>query len=374
METDSRTHGFLLKRLVSVGVPKKCCSKRGLVEFVRANRSRIPELVSALLPTDEDVKAGLKGTRERSRKKRFRESMNWLQWLMFLGEPGVSLKNLAKSNVDQRGVCGSVWGENDIAYRCRTCENDSTCAICVTCFENGDHSSHDYSIMYTDGGCCDCGDDTAWKQEGFCSNHKGSEQIQPLSENLAESVGPVLDALFACWNNNLLSAESISEKDVRSSDTLVVRQKMSNGLTFAVVEMLLEFNKFSESLLSFVSRRIIASSGLLMILVKAERFLDQDVVEKLHNLFLKLIGDPVFKSEFAKALVGYYPLAISEAVKKGNDHAFVKHPLLSLFSVQIFTVPTLTPFLVKEMNLLAMLLGCLSDIFLSCCGEDGVLQ
>ncbi|CAG7878730.1 unnamed protein product [Brassica rapa] len=382
MEIDSRANNSLLKRLASVGVPKKCCSKRGLVEFIRANRSRTSEIVSALLPTDEDVKIGLKGTRERSRlsavsptmKKRFRESMSWLQWLMFHDEPGVSLKNLAKLNVDQRGVCGSVWGENDIAYRCRTCESDSTCAICVACFENGDHSSHDYSITYTSGGCCDCGDDTAWKQEGFCSNHKGSEQIQPLSENLAESVGPVLDALFACWNSKLLSAEGIRNKDARSNDALAVRQKMSNEMTFAVVEMLLGFYKSSESLLSFVSRRIVASGGLLILLVKAERFLDQDVMKKLHDLFLKLIGDPVFKSEFAKALVSYYPLVVSGAVKKGEDPNFMKYPILPLFSVQFFTVPTLATVLVNEMNLLAMLLGCLSDIFLSCCGEDGVLQ
>ncbi|RID43051.1 hypothetical protein BRARA_J02887 [Brassica rapa] len=381
MEDDSplpSSQEFLLQRLAFVGVPKECCSKRGLVEFVRAShQSMISELVSALLPTDEDVNAGLKEAMEKFRKptmkKRLRESMNWLQWLMFRDEPGVSLKDLAKLNVDQRGVCGSVWGHNDIAYRCRTCENDPTCAICVPCFENGDHSSHDYSIIYTGGGCCDCGDETAWKREGFCSKHKGSEQIQPLSGDLADSVGPVLDALFACWNSKLLSAESI--RDARSNDaSSAVLQKMSNELTFVVVEMLLEFCKSSESLLSFVSRRIISSSGLLDILVKAERFLDQDAMKKLHDLFLKLIADPVFKSEFAKAFVSYYPLVISEAVKQGDDNAFRKYPLLSTFSVQIFTVPTLTPFLVKEMNLLAMLLGCLSEIFLSCSGEDGVVQ
>ncbi|CAN8237512.1 unnamed protein product [Cochlearia groenlandica] len=389
METDSlfgstphSSHDLVIKRLACVGVPEEYCSKRGLVEFVRANRSRIPEIVSALLPTDEDVERGLKDAKERSRKaavsptmkKMFTERMNWLQWLMFQDVPGVSLKNLAKLNLDQQGVCGSVWGHNDIAYRCRTCENDPTCAICVPCFQNGDHNLHDYSIIYTGGGCCDCGDETAWKRDGFCSNHKGSEQIRPLSENLANSVGPVLDALFACWNHKLLSAGSIRRKDARSNESLLVLQKMSNELTFAVVEMLLEFSKSSESLLSFVSRNIISSSDLLDILVKAEKFLDEDVTKKLHDLFLKFIGDPVFKSEFAKAFARYYPVVISEVIKLGNDHAFKRYPLLSTFSVQILTVPTLTPFLVKEMNFLAILLGCLSDIFLSCSGEDGVLQ
>ncbi|KAJ4911538.1 E3 ubiquitin-protein ligase PRT6 [Raphanus sativus] len=392
MDTDSPLFGSffptsidsLIERLASVGVPKEGCSKHGLVEFVRANPSKTSQIVSALLPTEEDVRAGLKEAKERDRsrksavsptmKTRFGEIVDWLQWLMFQGDPGVSLSDLAELNVDQRGVCGSVWGRNDIAYKCRTCENDPTCAICVSCFENGDHKMHDYSVIYTGGGCCDCGDETAWKREGFCSKHKGAEQIQPLPENVANSVGPVLDAVFACWSDKLSSAESIAGKDARSDDAPLVVQKMSNELTFAVVEMLLEFSQSTESLLSFVSRRIISSSGLLDYLVKAERFLDLDVTKRLHDLFLKLIADPVFKSEFAKAFASYYPVVISEAVRQGNDSAVKKYPLLSTFSVQILTVPTLTPFLVKEMNFLDMLLGCLSDIFVSCSGEDGVLQ
>jgi hypothetical protein len=108
-------------------------------------------------------------------KRRFRESLEWLKWLMSEGEPTAALRHLSKMSVGQRGVCGAVWGNNDVAYRCRTCEHDPTCAICVPCFQNGNHKDHDYSIIYTGGGCCDCGDITAWKREGFCSKHKGSE-------------------------------------------------------------------------------------------------------------------------------------------------------------------------------------------------------
>ncbi|PHT52676.1 hypothetical protein CQW23_07138 [Capsicum baccatum] len=38
---------------------------------------------------------------------------------MFDGEPSRALEKLAGTG--QRGVCGAVWGNNDIAYRCRTC-------------------------------------------------------------------------------------------------------------------------------------------------------------------------------------------------------------------------------------------------------------
>lgn len=310
---------------------------------------------------------------ENDMRKCFRESMVWLQWLMFKDEPAYVLKCLSDIDVGQRGVCGAVWGNDDIAYRCRTCEYDPTCAICVPCFENGNHEDHDYSMIYTGGGCCDCGDATAWRQEGFCSKHKGAEQIQPLPQAIAHSAGPVLDALFAFWKNKLLSAESSTQEDRGAKDHAAECSQVADELTLVIAEMLLEFCKHSESLLSFSSIRIFSSAGLLEILVRGESFLSDKVVKKLYELLLKLLAEPLFKYEFAKAFLSYYPVVVKEAIKECNDDVSKKHAV-STFSVQIFTVPTLTPRLVKEMNLLQMLFGCLGDIFTSCAGEDGRLQ
>lgn len=375
---------FICQRLAVLGVPDELLDQLqpGLVSFVKDNKFLIPQLVSSILPTDEDVIEVIRDAKAGSRKSGasptmkipFRESMAWLQWLMFEGEPASALKNLSKMSVGQRGVCGAVWGHNDIAYRCRTCEHDPTCAICVPCFQNGNHKDHDYSIIYTGGGCCDCGDVTAWKRDGFCTKHKGAEQIQPLSEEFVKSVGPILDALFNFWKDKLLSAEDISVEDPKLSDRVIEHKKVANELTFAVVEMLLDFCKFSESLLSFVSKRVVSSAGLLDILVGLERLLTEIVVKKVHELLLKLLGEPIFKYEFAKVFLNYYPTVISEAIEANNDQALKKYPLLPTFSVQIFTVPTLTPRLVEEMNLLSILLGCLEDIFISCVSEDGRLE
>ncbi|XP_011019864.1 PREDICTED: E3 ubiquitin-protein ligase UBR1 [Populus euphratica] len=373
---------LLLLRLTQFGVPKeyRVMLHSGLVDYIMDNWSRIPELVAAILPIDDEMaeillnaKLASKKSADQTMEYYFRECMVWLQWLMFLGQPAVALKNLSKMSAG-RGVCGAVWGNNDIAYRCQTCEHDPTCAICVPCFQNGNHKDHDYSIIYTGGGCCDCGDVTAWKREGFCSKHKGTEQIKPLPEEFARSVGPVLDALLGCWKNKLVSAETISQKNPNAADSAVMCEEIANQLTVAVVEMLLEFCKCSESLLSFVSRRVISLGGLLEILVRAERFLSEGVVKKLHELLLKLLGEPIFKYEFAKEFLRYYPFVVHEAMKESVDDTHVKYSLLSIFSVQIFTVPTLTPRLVKEMNLLGLLLGCLEDLFIQCAGEDGRLQ
>ncbi|KAL2481549.1 E3 ubiquitin-protein ligase PRT6 [Abeliophyllum distichum] len=373
-------HELILQRLARLGVPVENLSQgpRGLVAYVKNDKSQIAELVSAILPSDDEAAEAILETRGGSTKEDdediFCESMTWLQWLMFDGDPSLALEHLAKMNANQRGVCGAVWGNDDLAYRCRTCEHDSTCAICVPCFENGNHKDHDYSIIYTGGGCCDCGDITAWKREGFCSKHKGAEQMQPLPEDCAKSLRPVLDSLLIYWREKLLSAESAFQGSPRPDNHVAELPKAANNLTSVVVEMLLEFCKNSESLLSFISVRVYSYSGLLDVLLRAERFLSDGVVLKLHELLLKLIGEPIFKYEFAKVFLSYYPTVVNEAIKEHSDSVFKKYQLLSTFSVQILTVPTLTPHLVEEMNLLAMLFECLERIFVSCAREDGRLQ
>ncbi|PHU06848.1 E3 ubiquitin-protein ligase PRT6 [Capsicum chinense] len=381
--TAATSEDIIIKRLENLGVPAENLEhgQPGLIVYVKNNKSQVEELVSGLLPSNEeemniiiDMQTGCpKSIGNSAIKDLFQESMMWLQWLMFEGEPRRALDHLA--NTGQRGVCGAIWGDNDIAYRCRTCEHDPTCVICVPCFRNGNHKDHDYSIIYTGGGCCDCGDVTAWKRDGFCSKHKGAEQIQPLPEECANSLCPVLDPLLSCWRKGLLFTESISEQSPKLNNHAVEYKNITDELTSAILEMLLDFCKDSESLLSFISRRIFSSEGLLDVLVRAERFIiNGDIVRKLHALLLKMLGEPQFKYEFAKVFLSYYSTVMKEAVKESNDTVFKKCPLLSTFSVQIFAVPTLTPRLVKEMNLLAMLLDCLRDILISCAGENGRLK
>ncbi|KAG9159191.1 hypothetical protein Leryth_018168 [Lithospermum erythrorhizon] len=371
----------IIKRLAHMGIPEENLKQPhlDLIAHLKSNTIVIGELVSAIFPPDKEVvEVILEGQEEGSMigvsiEDIYHESMIWLRCLMFEGDVSSALEELGEMN-GQRGVCGAVWGNNDIAYRCRTCEHDPTCAICVPCFLNGNHKDHDYSIIYTGGGCCDCGDVTAWKREGFCSKHRGAEQIQPLPEKFSNSMGPVLDSLLHFWKKKLLFSESIFQRSPQIDDHPVEWKNVADELTSSVVEMLLEFCQHSESLLSFISQRVFSAVGLLDILLRAERLLNDDVVRKLHELLLKFLGEPQFKYEFAKIFLNYYPATVKDAVKENNDLVFKKFPLLSTFSVQILTVPTLTPRLVKEMNLLSILFDCLGEIFSSCAGEDNKLQ
>ncbi|RHZ26552.1 hypothetical protein DYB31_005272 [Aphanomyces astaci] len=77
-----------------------------------------------------------------------------------------------------RNKCEEVWNGDHIAYRCRTCGlSDSSC-MCVGCFDPAQHENHDYRIYRCSyGGCCDCGDDLAWKATGFCSRHQDTAGV-----------------------------------------------------------------------------------------------------------------------------------------------------------------------------------------------------
>uniref|UniRef100_A0A803MGT7 E3 ubiquitin-protein ligase n=1 Tax=Chenopodium quinoa TaxID=63459 RepID=A0A803MGT7_CHEQI len=339
----------IIQGLSMIGVPEEYLRdlQPGLVCFIKNNKPLLSEIVSAIIPTDLGTagNAGVVCERKFGSKKAldhlnlkdlYRESMCWLKWLMFEREPNIALNNLASLNVGQRGVCGVIWRENDLAFRCNTCGHDPACAICLPCFQKGNHENHDFFTTTPGAGCCDCGDESAWKREGFCSEHKGAEQIQPLPDEIACSVEPVLDLLLKFWKDNMLRRESTNKHGTEL-------RKVVNELSYSVVEMLLDFCNHSESLLSFVSKRLIHTVDLLKLLVRSERFLSPDVTKKLHELLLKLLCEPIFKHDFAEVFTAYYPVTVSELLKT-SSYDF-HNSLVMKFSVHIFTVPTLAPHL-----------------------------
>ncbi len=72
-----------------------------------------------------------------------------------------------------RRVCCYVFKVGDLAFNCVQCQAHTTCVLCEQCFRGSNHDGHDVTFfrVSTVGGCCDCGDTTAWKPEGFCADH-----------------------------------------------------------------------------------------------------------------------------------------------------------------------------------------------------------
>ncbi|XP_011198244.2 E3 ubiquitin-protein ligase UBR1 isoform X2 [Bactrocera dorsalis] len=81
-------------------------------------------------------------------------------------------------------VCGKVFKNGEPTYSCRECGMDPTCVLCVNCFKQSAHRYHKYKMSTSGGGgCCDCGDEEAWKKDHYCEEHlRGKEN--PISSTI----------------------------------------------------------------------------------------------------------------------------------------------------------------------------------------------
>jgi len=104
--------------------------------------------------------------------------------------------------------------------------------------------------------------------------------------------------------------------------------------------------------------------------IVADSVVPKGMSKALHVLYMKLIIDPSFKIDFAKAFVRLYAVNSSRLIEgKGTQDDSIFN-----FSVQIFTVPSLVPLLVKEEELLAVLFSCLAAAFTSALDHEGALN
>lgn len=114
-----------------------------------------------------------------------------------LGEAQGAVEGAEYTEAARGKRCGHIFRAGEATYRCVTCSADDTCVLCSRCFDASDHTGHQYQISLSPGncGCCDCGDDEAWRLPLFCAIHtdsgdaKGKERAQSqLSPEWVESI------------------------------------------------------------------------------------------------------------------------------------------------------------------------------------------
>lgn len=131
--------------------------------------------------------------------------------------------------------CGHIFASGETTYHCATCTIDENCVLCSRCFDASDHTGHRYSIAISMGsnGCCDCGDDEAFKDKNFLCGihtalekpelkHKESEVPLGFQKSIRESIAKVLDYfcdVISCAPEQLRlpkSVESIKQDEIKS--------------------------------------------------------------------------------------------------------------------------------------------------------------
>ncbi|KAL2870967.1 putative ubiquitin-protein ligase E3 component (UBR1) [Aspergillus lucknowensis] len=175
---------------------------RGLLRLPAEHKYRYgPAAEKALL---ELLFRSLAGHNEERLKKLFPNGLPTGLWKLTEAQGAVEGAEYTEAARGKR--CGHIFRAGEATYRCTTCGVDETCVLCSRCFDASDHSTHQYEIYLSPGnsGCCDCGDEEAWRTSLFCAIHtdngekKGKEPVRPQLpqdwvDNIKLTISRVLD-------------------------------------------------------------------------------------------------------------------------------------------------------------------------------------
>ncbi|KNC47555.1 uncharacterized protein AMSG_02580 [Thecamonas trahens ATCC 50062] len=265
-------------------------------------------------------------------------------------------------------VCGKRWSTPSAAYKCKTCETDSSCIVCVECFQAGNHDGHDYYLIRTAGGVCDCGDATAWDPAGFCDVHRGqSEDDDPAA---------VLPLDVAAAGTAVLTAaiSALVEHALNSSPRAIDILKWLLGVLEAFGDPLRRLSWVAATSAPAVdtpglAKRAETPSGASLLdslfsLEVSDGIAYPRIKPLLFDLYYEWIQDLKFKFVFAAALMPWYPPLADSHRRSGSEC------VLSL-SIQILTIPAVALRVATENNAFAVILDNLTATLASAVDDSG---
>uniref|UniRef100_A0A4W6FP70 E3 ubiquitin-protein ligase n=1 Tax=Lates calcarifer TaxID=8187 RepID=A0A4W6FP70_LATCA len=149
------------------------------------------------------------------------EALDWCKCLIAGGEGFEEFCKTVRS-YDNATLCGLVWTANFVAYRCRTCGISPCMSLCAECFNNGDHTGHDFNMFRSQaGGACDCGDGNVMRESGFCRRHRlrTGENIPSIPRDLLLMSEMVLPRFILCiiqyLRDGYIEPDTSTERDLQ---------------------------------------------------------------------------------------------------------------------------------------------------------------
>ncbi|KAM9486778.1 E3 ubiquitin-protein ligase ubr3 isoform 1-T1 [Clarias gariepinus] len=149
------------------------------------------------------------------------EALDWCKSLLAGGDGFEEFCKTVRS-YDNATLCGLVWTANFVAYRCRTCGISPCMSLCAECFNNGDHTGHDFNMFRSQaGGACDCGDSNVMRESGFCRRHRlrTGENVPSVPRDLllmSEMVLPrFIINIIQYLRDGYTESESTTERDLQ---------------------------------------------------------------------------------------------------------------------------------------------------------------
>lgn len=134
----------------------------------------------------------------------------------------------------QGSVCARPLKQGEPVYRCDQCGLDSTCVMCVHCYNPSAHEGHDVQMYISNsegGGICDCGDPEAFQGNLDCKCQKFvpvSEELPPLFQNsIKVTLRILLDYILDVTNFSITSLPFIHD-NINCGDNLLTSETISN--------------------------------------------------------------------------------------------------------------------------------------------------
>ncbi|CAM6051174.1 unnamed protein product [Sphagnum compactum] len=266
--------------------------------------------------------------------------------------------------------CTTVWTKDTVAYRCRTCQINDSSAICEICFHQGDHRFHDFVMYHSEsGGCCDCGDRDAWKEDGFCKIHQVSNQkpghlpakLYKLTKmTVCWALEKLSISVHSIWARRLEDRKADVENEVRVASLYMEWVKkvcsvdvLRNLLSVLVTRKFLDGRQFEKNARG--------EKAPLEILLKTLGSMPEELTEGATTLFLQMLYNGWFKSQFTEELMKHYPHMVDDVVGKVIKHSQHEGVIteckaldstLDRVMVQLFNVAPTVMELIKNNNLL----------------------
>ncbi|XP_953175.1 ubiquitin protein ligase E3 component (N-recognin), putative [Theileria annulata] len=256
---------------------------------------------------------------------------------------GISDKNyftrLINNQSANLGFCTNKWLQETVAIKCYDCEYDSTCAVCLECFFNSDHTSHEYRLTRTSGGCCDCGDVSSWNFNGSCKNHTHFVDYDERTT-------------LSCFTNSfLLKLESLLTQIIYYITEYLKNIHIIDEYSLQILILFLnDLVKVSSSYRFALN--LCLSKDVLKDWILKHQILSNDIQKSFNSLYLTLLTSMAFKMKFATLFASLYidivqPLKeIPDGIVKLDNNDVEWH--LSNLSVQLFTYSTIANELFKN--------------------------
>uniref|UniRef100_A0A8C5DFB6 E3 ubiquitin-protein ligase n=1 Tax=Gouania willdenowi TaxID=441366 RepID=A0A8C5DFB6_GOUWI len=353
-----------------------------------------------------------------------KEALDWCKCLIAGGD-GFEEFCLTVRSYDNATLCGLVWTANFVAYRCRTCGISPCMSLCAECFNNGDHTGHDFNMFRSQaGGACDCGDSNVMRESGFCRRHRlrTGENIPSIPRDLLLMSEMVLPRFILCiiqyLRDGYVEPDTSTERDLQKvlqqlepqisfleeltkmggAMRTVLTKILTNQQTFKELSMGIDWVNelickalwdcfrvaiYYQVHLPFTKEKVLqnhrnlikpflSSDACVIESLKHKCFLEEllfwtikyEFPQKMVTFLLNMLPDQDYKITFTKTFVQHYAF-IMKTLMKSHESDTMSNRIVHI-SVQLFSNEELARHVTEECQLLDIMVTVLLYMMESC--------